>query len=368
MKLMRTPRSADIEITGRCNLRCKYCSHFLSPGDVSADIPAEEWFGFFEELKRCAVTDVCLSGGEAFMREDLPEIIHSIVSNRMRFSILSNGTLITDEISALIASTGRCNYVQVSIDGSIPVTHDTFRGRGSFHRAVEGVKSLQRHAVFVSVRVTIHKGNVFDLDNIARLLLEEIGLDTFSTNSASYLGLCRKNSEQVMLTPDERTRAMETLLMLTEKYRGRISAQAGPLAEAREWLEMEDARRQGIKNMDGRGFLTGCGGPMNTIAVRADGVFVPCGQMPHAVLGRINRDSLEDVWQNHPELARIRQRNLIPLSDFDFCRGCEYINYCTGNCPALAYSLYGEVNHPSPDACLRRFLEGGGRLPEAVNR
>lgn len=368
MKLMRTPRSVDIEITGRCNLRCKYCSHFSSPGDVSNDLPKEEWSGFFEELKRCAVTDVCLSGGEAFLREDLPEIIRSIVSNRMRFSILSNGTLITDEISAFIASTKRCNYVQVSIDGSIPITHETFRGRDSFRRAVEGVKSLQRCAVPISVRVTIHRGNVFDLENIAQLLLDEISLETFSTNSASYLGLCRKNAEQVMLTPEERTIAMETLLRLNRKYKGRISAQAGPLAEARDWLEMEEAHRKGLKSMEGRGCLTGCGGPMNTIAVRTDGVFVPCGQMPHAVLGRINRDGLEDIWQNHPELARIRQRNLIPLSDFEFCRGCNYINFCTGNCPALAYSLYGEVNHPSPDACLRRFLEGGGRLPETINR
>jgi hypothetical protein len=30
----------------------------------------------------------------------------------------------------------------------------------------------------------------------------------------------------------------------------------------------------------------------------------------------------------------------------------------------MAYALAGEVNHPSPDACLRLFLEQGGRLPE----
>jgi len=31
MKLINTPRSLDLEITNRCNLRCKYCSHFSSP-------------------------------------------------------------------------------------------------------------------------------------------------------------------------------------------------------------------------------------------------------------------------------------------------------------------------------------------------
>ena len=103
---------------------------------------------------------------------------------------------------------------------------------------------------------------------------------------------------------------------------------------------------------------------MSKLAVRADGVMVPCAQMSHMMLGRINRDDLQEVWQGHPELLRLRERRNIPLSDFEFCRGCDYINYCTGNCPALAYTILGDVNHPSPDACLKRFLEAGGRLPK----
>ncbi len=81
-------------------------------------------------------------------------------------------------------------------------------------------------------------------------------------------------------------------------------------------------------------------------------------------LGRINQDDLKSVWLNHPELNRLRKRHFIPLDSFEFCKDCEYISHCTGNCPALAYTLVGEENHPSPDACLRQFLEDGGRLPE----
>jgi SynChlorMet cassette radical SAM/SPASM protein ScmE len=366
IKLMKTPRSVDLSITNRCNLRCTYCSHFTGASDVDQDLPKEEWLQFIEELNRCAVMNVTIGGGEPFCSKDLPELIEGIVSNRMRFNILSNGTLITDEMAAFLASTGRCDGVQVSIDGSIPTTHDACRGEGNFLKAMQGIKSLQKYNVPVPVRVTIHKHNVWDLENVARLLLEELGLPSFSTNAASYMGLCRQNAEQVQLTAGERSLSMETLLRLTKKYNGRISASAGPLAEGQNWIEMENAHREGKESIPGRGYLTSCNGPMNTLAVRADGVMVPCSQMSHIELGRINRDDLQEVWQEHTELKKLRERRNIPLKDFEFCQGCEYINYCAGNCPALAYTILGIENHPSPDACLKRFLEAGGRLPEEI--
>lgn len=364
MKLMKTPRSLDLSITNRCNLQCTYCSHFTGAGDVGQDLPKEEWLQFFEELNRCAVMNVTIGGGEPFWRKDLPELVGGIVRNRMRFNILSNGTLITDEMAAFLASTGRCDGVQVSIDGSVPTTHDACRGEGNFLKAMRGIKSLQNHNVPVPVRVTIHKHNVRDLENVAKLLLEEIGLPSFSTNAASYMGLCRKNTDQIQLNVEERSLAMDTLLKLTKKYNGRISATAGPLAEGKDWLKIERALGEGQESIDGRGFLSGCNGPMETLAVRADGVMVPCGQMSHIELGLINKDALEKVWQEHPEMKRLRGRHNIPLKDFEFCQGCEYINYCTGNCPALAYTILGKEDHPSPDACLKRFLEEGGRLPD----
>jgi SynChlorMet cassette radical SAM/SPASM protein ScmE len=310
--------------------------------------------------------NVTLQGGEPFYRKDLKELVEGIVENRMRFNILSNGTLITDEMADFLAATGRCDGVQVSIDGSVPTTHDACRGEGNFLKAMQGIKALQKYNVPVSVRVTIHKENVRDLENVARLLLEEVGLPSFSTNAASYMGLCRQNAEQIQLTAEERSLAMETLLKLERKYNGRISASAGPLAEGKDWLEMEKACQQKSETIPGRGYLSGCNGPMNTLAVRADGIMVPCNQMSHIELGRINDDALREVWQVHPEMKRLRERHNIPLSDFEFCQGCEYINYCTGNCPALAYTILGKEDHPSPDACLKRFLESGGRLPEGI--
>ena len=366
MDLMRTPKSLDLTITNRCNLRCLYCSHFSSAADVEIELPTAEWTQFFEELNRCAVMDVSLGGGEPFLRKDLKDLIQSLVENRLRYSILTNGTLITREMATFIAGTKRCNSVQVSIDGSTSEVHDLCRGKGNFEKAVRGARHLLDSGVRTTVRVTIHKNNVGDLDNVAQFLLEEMKLPGFSTNSASHMGLCRQNANIVQLSVDDRIRAMESLVNLSRKYEGRISALAGPLAEAKHWATMVEARKSGKESLANFGFLTACNGPLKKLAVRPDGVIVPCGQLSHLELGRINKDSLLEVWQNHPELKRLRERHKIPLDQFDFCKGCEYRMYCTGGCPATAYTFFGKDEHPSPDFCLRQFLLNGGNLPKTV--
>jgi SynChlorMet cassette radical SAM/SPASM protein ScmE len=368
MRVMRSPASMEVAITGKCNLRCLYCFHFTSALDVPQDLPAEEWLTFFEELGRLAVLRVTLEGGEPFIRPDLPEIIEGIVKNRMRFNILSNGTLITEELAAFLAGTRRCEGVQISLDGSKPETHDACRGTGNFGKALKGLENLKRHDVPVQVRVTINRNNLEDLPEVARFLLDDLGLPSFSTNSADYMGICRSQAKKIQLTAADRSRAMELLCDLEEKYPRRISATAGPLAEARDWERIIRDRREGREPESGRGHLVSCGGTFQKLGVRCDGAIVPCILMSHIELGRINRDDLGEIWQHHPEISRIRQRSLIPLSDFPYCRDCEYLTYCAGGCPAVAYTRTGKDDHPNPDSCLRRFLEEGGHLPHVPPR
>lgn len=359
---MRTPRTLDIEITAQCNLRCSYCYFFHNPAVDYRNLPTDEWLTFFDELGSLGVMNVTLAGGEPFIRNDLPVLIEGIVRNRMRFSLLSNGMLINDEIAAFIARTGRCGFVQVSVDGSCAEIHDSCRGKGSFDGAIRGIHTLLRHQLNVAVRCTIHRNNVHDLENIAHLLLVELGLPGFSTNSAGYLGTCRLNADDVLLNSGERQAAMSTLLHLTETYKGRISANAGPLAEARMWRRMERARVQGAPAFPNGGHLTACGCPHTKLTVRADGAYILCTMLANSELGRINQDSLADIWQHSAALNQLRIRRTMPLNDFAFCAGCMYIPYCTGNCPGLAYTMTGKVDHPSPDACLRRFLDEGGTI------
>lgn len=365
MKVMPTPRSVDISITRRCNLRCTYCSHFESDAHIREDLDTAEWLRFFQELGRCRVMRVTLGGGEPFCRQDLPDLLQGITENRMRFTLLSNGTLITDAAAAAVARTGRCDAVQISIDGSTAESHDLFRGRGTFVRAVEGIRSLQRHGVPVTVRVTIHQGNVHDLPGVMKFLLDDLKIPVVSTNAASYLGKCRQHEDTVGLSIEEQVVAMEHLVQLSRAYPGRIHATAGPLADARMWREMVEAKYHtgNEQAAPGRGYLSGCGCTATSLSVRSDGAIVPCVQLNHIVLGTIGTGCFEEIWLNHPQLQQLRMRRSIPLSIFAECRECPYISACTGGCPALAYTRTGELDRPSPDGCFKRFLDAGGRLP-----
>jgi SynChlorMet cassette radical SAM/SPASM protein ScmE len=336
---------------------------FLFPIFLFAQDSTIVWFKFFDEIKEYSIKTLIISGGEPLLRKDIKEIIDRVVSNGIQYKILSNGTLITDELASFLKSSCKCKGVQVSLDGSMAITHDAFRGEGSFERAKEGILTLQRHGVPVSVRMTIHKKNVEELEEISRLLLEELNLPNFSTCSASYMGLCRKNAENLMLSAKERSIAMENHLKLEEKYGNRIIGDAGPLADARCWVEIREAQETGVQNFPGGGFLSACDGVSSKISVRSDGMYTPCVLLSHIELGRINDVKLKDFWLNHPELNRLRDRKNVRLSTFEYCKDCDYINYCTGSCPAMSYNVHGEDYTPSPDTCFKRFVLDGGKIP-----
>ena len=352
---------ASWNTTNNCNLKCEHC--YRDAGNESrGELTTEEGFRLLDEIAKAGFKLMVFSGGEPFMRDDLPVLLEGIVRGRMRYSILSNGGFINHEMAAFMAETGRCDQVQISVDGSRPETHDAGRGAGSFEGALRGIRILQAHAVPIGVRVTLHRHNITDIEAITRLLLDDLGLKSFSTNTAGYLGSCRKNAGEVLLSVQQRQRAMADLANMATKYDGRIMAMAGPLAEARLWDRMEAAMTQRAPPFPEGGYLTGCGGSNYKIAVRADGAIIPCTMLPHLETGRINRDSLAEGWWKSPVLKRMRARRTIPLERFEFCNGCAYLPYCTGSCAGLAYSLTGEVDHPSPNACLRRFLDEGGEL------
>jgi SynChlorMet cassette radical SAM/SPASM protein ScmE len=353
------PRELDISLTGRCNLKCRYCFYADSMGKTG-DLPAEAWLSFFRELGGLGIRKLCLSGGEVFVRKDLFELIDGVIENRMRYSILSNGTMISEKTVEEFSKGKRrlrLDSIQISIDGSCAEIHDRSRPPKSFDRALSSLRLLKVTGFPVTVRVTINRHNVDDLENIAALLIEDVGLSGFSTNEADYMGSARCYGQDIILSVEERKRAMGKLIAINERYGGRIGAQAGPLSRAKMMGEITERLASGDTSMNGRGTLCSCGGVFNKMAVLHDGTLAPCNMLPTLAMGKMGEVPLRDTWQTHPNINIVRQRRKIPITEIEECRDCEFAGFCTGGCPGSVMSKTGKLNAIDPLVCYKKYLE-----------
>ena len=132
-------------ITHRCNLRCTHCYQ----DDYAA-------FG---------------------SREALANVLGLLREARERgvtTAVLSNGTLIGRREAVRLQACG-VDYVQISLDG-MERTHDAIRGKGSFARAVAGIRALRERKIFVTVSFTAQRGNLGELPKLARFC-DDIGVN-----------------------------------------------------------------------------------------------------------------------------------------------------------------------------------------------
>jgi SynChlorMet cassette radical SAM/SPASM protein ScmE len=313
---------------------------------------------FFKELGTLSVQRVTLSGGEVFTRPDLFILIDEIIMNKMRYGLCSNGTLITDEVIASLMEGKRrlrLDAIQVSIDGSCAAIHDLSRPPKSFDRALCGLRLLVEAKFPATVRVTLNHHNINDLENIATLLIDDVGLQGFSTNEVVAMGTARCLGENITLSNDERRRAMRKLTELNEQYDGRISAIAGPLAFARTVRAIEQSLARGETEMPGRGTLCACGAVFSKMSVLHDGTMVPCDMIPTLTMGVIGTRPLQDAWLTSPAINVLRHRREIPLSTLPECNGCGYVGFCTGGCPAAVMTTSGRLIGIDPLTCYRAY-------------
>lgn len=354
-RIPSAPLSVDVSLTGRCNLRCRYC-FYADEMTARDDLTAETWAAVFAELGSIGVRRVCLSGGEVLTRVDFFQLVDAVVAGRLRYSVLTNGTLVTERTVAELLKGKRrlrLDSIQVSIDGSTAEVHDRSRPPNSFERALRGLRLLKGADLPVTVRVTVNRNNLEDLPSVARLLLEDVGVRSFSTNEAEPMGTARCGADDVVLSAVERRRAMALLSDVAEAYPGRVGASAGPLASAREFAAIEQSLARGETGKAGRGMLASCHGVFVSMGILHDGTMVPCNMLPSLAMGKVGEVRIQDAWLSHPAIASLRRRSLIPLQTLESCRDCDGTGFCSGGCPAGSLVRTGCIDAVDPQGCWR---------------
>jgi len=145
-KAPHSPLMVYVELTRRCNSRCKHCDIWQTASRVedirSLEIPAEHLVELLCGLVPRGLMAVDLFGGEPLLRDDLTEVVHGLTEAGLHVTVTTNGTLMDRERADGLVAAG-LDQLLVSIDGPNSKVHDRIRGgRGLFTRAVKGVQTF----------------------------------------------------------------------------------------------------------------------------------------------------------------------------------------------------------------------------------
>ncbi len=138
-------RSAIVDVTDRCNLRCKHCFYYREEQD-SQQMDGEAFLTGLRTLQeRHNIMSMGWCGGEPLYRPEL--VVEGAKLFKMN-QLFTNGTLPIPQVDGLIPF--------VSLDGTREI-HDAVRGKGSYQRVMDNLSNCSLSGVVF--QATFHRMN-----------------------------------------------------------------------------------------------------------------------------------------------------------------------------------------------------------------
>ncbi|MBF0411801.1 MAG: 12,18-didecarboxysiroheme deacetylase [Desulfamplus sp.] len=339
-------------MTRRCNLRCVHC--YAQSEDISYDneLTHEQSLAMIDDLAEFGAPVLLFSGGEPLVHPRLAEYAEYAVKKGMRAVISTNGTLITKEKAKILKQIG-LSYVGISLDG-LEETHDKFRGvKGSFQKALQGIRNCQAAGIKVGLRFTINKRNVDEIPGIFDLLEKmDIPRACFYHLVYSGRGSAIANED---LSHEETRKTLDLIMKRTRDLHDRNLPkeiltvdnhadgpylylkllQEDPIraAEVLDLLQMNEG------NNSGRGF--GC--------ISWNGDVHPDQFWREEVFGNVKERPFSEIWTDSTNefLMKMKDKKRHVKGR---CAGCKWLDVCGGNFRARAESIKGDPWDQDP-AC-----------------
>ena len=172
-------RICFIEITNKCNLRCKYCLN----GDIQNSImvsPDDLLYRIKEAAKYVKI--FIITGGEPLLNDSLFGIIRKNPS--LLFIVFTNGTLLTDRVLSDISEIGNLIFC-VSIDAT-ESAHEANRGKETYMKAISCVGNIKKYGFACGISTVVNELNI---DSI----IEGRADDSYEKTGADFLILMCEN-------------------------------------------------------------------------------------------------------------------------------------------------------------------------------
>ena len=156
-----------LQLTPLCNLSCRMCYAKMTPAEVKKSgahiLLFEEWKVYLDSFYKMGVSDISLTGGECTIHPDFVRIYNYAYDLGFGISLLSNGTMINDEIFDLFMEKPP-TCIAVTIYGSKERTYERLcNNKEAYSAAYRNVIKLIEAGFNVKVKYTLVQNNLNDL-------------------------------------------------------------------------------------------------------------------------------------------------------------------------------------------------------------
>jgi len=207
---MATPEQLGLEITTRCDADCRHCLRD-SQSRPMADFDVGLLARLVPQCLRMGVRHIGLTGGEAVLHPEFMQIADLLSAMGCTFHLVTNGAR-HKAVARVADRAGQgLSRVSISIDGAVPSTHDSIRGRGSFEGVLRTISVCVSRGVPINAQMVVMRDNVGEIEALEKLL---------SGIGVSALSYCHLHpfpgGEDLALTIEERTQVEERVRGLAE--------------------------------------------------------------------------------------------------------------------------------------------------------
>ncbi|MBI2252969.1 MAG: radical SAM protein [Armatimonadetes bacterium] len=308
-QILSAPLKAHFSITYLCELKCRHCSQNIKSSQNN-ELSLEEIKKLIDHLREIGVLEISLGGGDPFLRKDLIEIISYARNKGLNVSLSATGIFVSRALAKKLSEL-KLKSLRISFDGSTEKSYDYFRGKGTYRKAMRGIKILREVLECpLIIHSTIMKQNITELTSLLRIA-QKLQANLWTIDFVKPLGGA-KNFPQIFLTQEEVAGAINFLKRLRENTSLPIEIPSFPyLSKSKEIY---------------RNF--GCAGGNLTCYIDPLGNVSPCSFLNSTLGGEnIREKTLKEIWLNAAGFQKMRS-----LSGNETCLNCEFFKACRGGC------------------------------------
>jgi MoaA/NifB/PqqE/SkfB family radical SAM enzyme len=314
------------ELTKACPLACRHCRAVAQPHRHPQELTTQEGREVIDQVRAMGTPLLILTGGDPMARPDLLELMAYGVERGLRVSLAPSASSRLSRDFLERAKALGAGRLSLSLDGSSPQVHDSFRGvLGSFQQTLKAIERVTEAGLPFQVNTTLSHHNLHDLPELAGFVAASGAVlwDLF------FLVPTGRAQKEDAISPQEHEEVYHWLYRLSTEAPFEIKTTA---AEAYRRVVLQQGGNNRAWVNDGRGCLF----------ISHIGEVNPSGFLPLPT-GNVRQSPLAELYRQSPIFRDLRDPDRLKGK----CGVCQYRTDCGGS-RARAYALTGDYLEADP--------------------